>query len=124
MSNNNKPLLLENFTRYPTVQMSPQLYRSGTLGGYLGEVDQNAEYHDSAARLEQLMALSLTRQTLFLKNRKGSLMRIFLNGEITAQTQDATRQQALICAVPWCETRDARDAQLLIRQGSALRTAM
>ena len=124
MSNNNKPALLENFTRYPTVQMSPQLYRSGTLSGYLGEVDQNAEYHDSAARLEQLMALSLTRQTLFLKNRKGSLMRIFLNGEITAQTQDATRQQALICAVPWCETGNARDAQLLIRQGSALRAAM
>lgn len=124
ISNNNKPSLLENFTRYPTVQMSSQLYRSGTLSGYLGEVDQNAEYHDSAARMEQLMALSLTRQTLFLKNRKGSLMRIFLNGEITAQTQDATRQQALICAVPWCETGNARDAQLLIRQGSALRAAM
>ena len=122
VSNNNRPTLLGNFTRYPTVQMVPQLYQSGELSGYIGEVGANAEYSDTLAKRDALFALALTQNTLFLKNRKGELMRVFASAEITCETQDNTRQQALICAVPWAETGSAEGAQILIRQGDALWT--
>ena len=122
VSNNNRPTLLENFTRYPTVQMVPQLYQSGELSGYIGEVGANAEYSDTLAKRDALFALALTQNTLFLKNRKGEVLRVFVNAEITCETQDNTRQQALICAVPWAETGSAEGAQILIRQGDALWT--
>ncbi len=122
VSNNNQPTLLKNFTKYPTVQMAPQLYKSGTLSGYIGEVGANAEYSDTLAKRDALFALALTQNTLFLKNRKGEVLEVFISGEITSETQDETRQQALICAVPWAETGSAEGAQILIRQGDALWT--
>lgn len=120
VSNNNKPNLLENFTRYPTMQMDPANYQSGTLNGYLGRVGAGAEYSDTLARRDELFALPLSGKQLFLKSRKGDLLKIAVNGSITAQVQDNTRQQAMICAVPWVETGSAEGAQLVIRQGDAL----
>lgn len=120
VSNNNKPNLLENFTRYPTMQMDPANYQSGTLNGYLGHVGADAEYTDTLSRRDELFALPLSGKQLFLKNRKGDVLKIAVNGSITAQMQDNTRQQALICAVPWVETGSAEGAQLVIRQGDAL----
>lgn len=120
VSNNNKPNLLENFTRYPTMQMNPANYQSGTLNGYLGRVGAGAEYSDTLARRDELFALPLSGKQLFLKSRKGDVLKIAVNGSITAQVQDNTRQQAMICAVPWVETGSAEGAQLVIRQGDAL----
>lgn len=120
VKNGNRPGLLENFTRYPTVQASPSNYQNGTLSGYLGHVGENHAYVDSIGERDALFALSTTGNALFLKDRKGDLLRIAISGEITAQTQDATRQQALICSVPWVETGAAGDAQIFIREGSPL----
>nr|DAJ71657.1 MAG TPA: hypothetical protein [Caudoviricetes sp.] len=120
VSNNNKPNLLENFTRYPTMQMDPANYQSGTLNGYLGRVGAGAEYSDTLARRDELFALPLSGKQLFLKSRKGDVLKIAVNGSITAQVQDNTRQQAMICAVPWVETGSAEGTQLVIRKGDAL----
>lgn len=117
VSNNNEPNLLKNFTRYPTMQMDPANYQSGTLSGYLGHVGADAEYSDTLARRDELFALPLSGKQLFLKSRKGDVLKIAVNGRITAQVQDNTRQQAMICAVPWVETGSAEGAQLVVRQG-------
>lgn len=118
--NNNAPTLLANFTRYPTVQRTPQRYMSGTLNGYLGDVDADGNYRDTLERRDALFALAQSDKTLFLKNRKGDLIRITISGQISAKTQDATRQQALICSVPWAETGDVKNTGIFIRKGDAL----
>lgn len=120
VGNNNTPGLLENFTRYPTVQITPQRYMSGTLSGYLGSVGADGAYSDSIAQRDALFALAQTDGTLFLKNRKGDLLRVSISGQITCKTQDATRQQALVCAVPWAETGSAEEAGIFIRKEDAL----
>ena len=117
---NNKPELLENFTHYPTVQVTPQRYMSGTLSGYLGSVDADGAYSDSLVQRNALFALAQTDGTLFLKNRKGDLLRVSISGQISCRTQDATRQQALICAVPWAETGSAEEVGIFIRKEDAL----
>ena len=118
--NNYTPNLLANFTRYPTVQQTPQRYMSGTLSGYLGDVDADGNYRDTLERRNALFALAQSDKTLFLKNRKGDLIRITISGQISAKTQDATRQQALICSVPWAETGDVKNTGIFIRKGDAL----
>lgn len=120
IGNNNAPNLLANFTRYPMIQQTPQRYMSGTLAGCLGSVDSEGNYKDTIERRDALLALSQTTKTLFLKNRKGDLLQIFVCGQITFKTQDATRQQLLTCSVPWAETGDAKDTSIFIRKGDAL----
>lgn len=118
--NNYTPNLLANFTRHPTVQQTPQRYMSGTLSGYLGDVDADGNYRDTLERRDALFALAQSDKTLFLKNRKGDLIRITISEQISAKTQDATRQQALICSVPWAETGDVKNTGIFIRKGDAL----
>lgn len=120
VGNNNTPELLENFTHYPTVQVTPQRYMSGTLSGYLGSVDADGAYSDSLVQRNALFALAQTDGTLFLKNRKGDLLRVSISGQISCRTQDATRQQALICAAPWAETGSAEEVGIFIRKEDAL----
>lgn len=120
IGNNNAPTLLANFTRYPTVQQTSQRYMSGTLSGYLGDVDADGNYRDTLDRRDALFALAQSDKALFLKNRKGDLLRITISGQISVKTQDATRQQALICSVPWAETGDVKNTSIFIRKGDAL----
>ena len=120
IGNNNIPNALNNFTRYPTIQMSPANYQSGKLSGYIGSVGRDGEYRDDIATRDAIYALSTTGRTLFLKNRKGDFLRVFLNGAVAMDTQDATRQQAQIASVPWVETGGTKDTRLIITREDGL----
>lgn len=120
IGNNNIPNALNNFTRYPTIQMAPANYQSGKLSGYIGSVGRDGEYHDDIATRDAIYALSTTKRTLFLKNRKGDLLKIFLNGAVAMDTQDSTRQQAQIASVPWVETGSTEGTRLVITKEDGL----
>lgn len=120
VNNGNKPNVANNFTRYPTVQMSPTNYMSGTLSGYIGSVGDDHEYHDTKRDRDGLFALSTTKNALFLKNRKGDLARIRISGNVSVNTQDATKAQAQIAAVPWVESGSGAEAQIYLTKNDAL----
>ena len=101
--NNNSPGILDNFTPYPTVQLSTANYRSGTLSGYIGYVGGGAEYMEKDDLRMELYALSTTGNALFLKNRKGDLIQIRIAGEVSVSTLDASQQQAQTASIPWVE---------------------
>jgi hypothetical protein len=106
MSNNNQPNVMNNFTPYPKVQLAPQNYKSGTLSGLIGTVDWSSgqpQYMDSLALRDAIMALPTSANPLFLKNRKGDLIRIRISGPISMQTADATREQMQNASIPWVE---------------------
>lgn len=120
ISNNNNPAVLNNFTRYPTVQLSASNWQSGTLESLIGIVDfaggQNA-YSDTIELRDKIYALSTTRNTLFLKNRKGDLLKIRISGPITMETSDNTREQAIKMHLPWAEIGPADGAVLTCLPG-------
>lgn len=120
IGNNNIPNALNNFTRYPTIQMAPANYQSGKLSGYIGSVGKDGEYRDDIATRDAIYALSVTTRALFLKNRKGDLLRIFLNGAVAMDTQDSTWQQAQIASVPWVETGSTDGTRLAITKEDGL----
>lgn len=120
VSNNNTPNAMNNFTKYPTIQLSPANYKSGKLSGYIGAVQSNGEYADTRETRDAIFALSIWDGALFLKNRKGDLWRVAPNGAIAMDTQDNTRQQAQIAAVPWVEIGDSNNVRISIPQSSGL----
>ena len=115
VSNNNAPNILQNFTPYPKVQLAPQNYKSGSLTALIGAVDWSSgqpEYVDSTALRDRIFALSVTQNPLFLKTRKGELIRIRVSGSISMQTNDATREQTQTMTLPWVETGSAQGVSL------------
>lgn len=111
VTNNNQPGIFKNFTPYPTVMTAPQNYRSGTLQSLIGVI-KDGEYSDTIAARDAIYALSTTTNALFLKNRKGDLLRIRPSGEISMETMDNTRQQAQTVSFPWVEVGDASDVAI------------
>ena len=106
VSNNNTPNVLQNFTAMPTVQPTPQNYKSGTLTALLGKAN-NGEYSgDTLALREALMQLSTTQDTLFLKSGKGDVLTVHINGPISAELMDMVVGQPQSVTVPWIELDD------------------
>ena len=106
MSNNNSPSILQNFTQYPKVQLAPQNYKSGTITGLIGMIDWTSgqpQYVDSIALRDKIFALSLTENPLFLKSRKGDLLKVRVASPIGMQTNDATYEQTQTGSISWVE---------------------
>lgn len=114
--NNNSPGILDNFTPYPTVQLSTVNYRSGTLSGYIGYVGGGAAYMEKDDLRMELYALSTTGNALFLKNRKGDLIQIRIAGEVSINTMDDTRQQAQTASIPWVEIGSTDGNRIVITE--------
>lgn len=114
--NNNSPGILDNFTSYPTVQLSTVNYRSGTLSGYIGYVGGGAAYMEKDDLRMELYALSTTGNTLFLKNRKGDLIQIRIAGEVSISTLDASQQQAQTASIPWVEIGSTEGKRIVITE--------
>lgn len=112
ISNNNTPNMLENFTPYPLAQLKSANYKSGTLTGLIGQVS-GGEYSDTLRQRDALMALSLTEHPLFLKNRKGDVLRVRVSGPVTVETMDNTAEQAQTAAISWTETGSAEGVSIL-----------
>ena len=115
MSNNNSPGILQNFTPYPKIQLSQQNYKASTLSGLIGAVrwtNGQPEYIDTLALRDALFALSVTQNPLFLKSRKGDLIRVRIAGAISMQTYDSTQEQMQEASIPWVEIGSAKGVSL------------
>lgn len=114
-SNNNKPSIFENFTRYPTVQLSAANYKSGQLTSLIGKIDyaggQNA-YSDTVELADAIFALSTSMKTMFLKTRKGEILRVRPSADLRMATGDNEREQSQTLTFPWVETGSAENISI------------
>lgn len=116
MSNNNSPNVMHNFTPYPTVQLAPQNYKSGSLTSLIGAFkveDGDLKYYDSRELRDAIFGLSVSSNDLFLKTRKGDVLCVRLSRDISMATMDDTREQALEASISWVEVDEADKAHLL-----------
>jgi len=123
MTNNNTPGLQQNFTQYPTIQLSPQNYKSATLSGLIGSVNWingQPEYADTIASRDAIQALSVSQNPMFLKNRKGDLFRIKISGAIGISTDDSSIEQMQSASVPWSEVGSAAEVSLYSLQNRGI----
>lgn len=118
ISNNNSPNVALNFTKYPTVQTVPQNFKSGALQSLIGAVTLNTntgamEYADSLALRDSIYNLSTTTNPLFLKNTKGDLLKIKINGAIEMETSDNTRELMQTMELPWVEVGSTKGISII-----------
>ena len=113
VSNNNEPTLQVNFTRYPNRQPISTLYKTGSLKSYIGKVSAMNEYSDSLTRQDEIMAISTSRLTKFLKNRKGEVLMVETASSITMETMDESTVQPLRMALNWVEVGDSASAMIV-----------
>lgn len=104
ISNNNSPTVQKNFTRYPNWQPASQLYKTGSLKALIGSIDPSTNlYSDTQEYADEIQALSLNLNPMFLKDRKGSVLMIRPNGPITTAVEDAYPNQQVTMSFPWIE---------------------
>ena len=114
LSNNNNPTVSQNFTRYPTRQVSSSNYKTGSLTSYIGRVDmQKNVYRDSIPIAEQLFNLSTNTNPKFLKDRKGNLWKVETQAPISVDIGDNYAEQPYEMTVDWMETGDASDVVII-----------
>lgn len=114
VSNGNNPNLLENFTRYPLRQAVPQNYHSGVLTTLIGAVDYTRNnYSDTWSLAEKIQALSLSQNTLFLKDMKGAMWMIHTNGPISMSVDDKSYAQPIQMNFPWVEVGSAEGLSIV-----------
>ena len=123
VGNNNSPFISQNFTQYPTVQMSPVNWKSGSLESFIGYVDytngQNT-YSDTIMLRDAIYKLSTSTNPLFLKNRKGDLLSVRISAEISMETLDNTKEQAQTVSIPWVEIGTTSGVSITVNPGEAL----
>lgn len=108
VSNGNNPNILENFTRYPLRQGVPQNYASGVLTTLIGAVDYGRNsYSDTWDLANRIQSLSLSQNTLFLKDMKGAIWMIHTNGPISMSVDDKAYAQPIQMSFPWVEIGSA-----------------
>lgn len=106
-TNQNQPVLLDNFTKYPLWQPASPAARTGTLVALLGRF-LNGEYiGDTAADMDALFALSSSVNPLFYRDIKGNLYMVRLSGPISQTIDNRTGKLAVSVSVPWVEVGDA-----------------
>lgn len=114
VSNGNNPNILENFTRYPLRQSVPQNYQSGVLTTLIGAVDYGRNrYSDTWDLAHRIQALSLSQNTLFLKDMKGAMWMIHTNGPISMSVDDKSYAQPIQMSFPWIEVGSANNLSIV-----------
>ena len=104
ISNNNNPLIFQNFTQYPGRQPVPQLYKSGTLTALIGSLNQSqTAYEDSWDLADELSALSLSMNPKFLRDMKGAIWQVETAAAISTQVSHSSYAQPISISIPWVE---------------------
>lgn len=115
-TNNSKSSILDTYTGYPAYQQSSNIYRSGRLTAYVGKIDPstNAYVNDTSDYVDEIMRLSISRYTLFLRDIKGNFRQVKINGSITQKTQSQWPNQASNITIPWVEVADASSVNVVL----------
>lgn len=101
--NGASPGVYNNFTPYPIVMRDVTNRHSGTLSGLIGSLDGPGEYRDMNSIRDAIRALSASKNTLFLRSRRGDVFKVAIAGEITMTTEDNSPKQQISASIPWVE---------------------
>jgi hypothetical protein len=97
------PGVYNNFTPYPVVMRDVTNRHSGTLSGLIGDISSPGEYTDRNEIRDALRNLSGTKNTLFLRSRRGDLFKVAVSGEISTAVDDNSPKQQITASIPWVE---------------------
>lgn len=121
-SNNSKNTVFDTFTGYPAYQQSSNLYRTGKLTAFIGKIDRTTNQYvgDTSDYLDEIMTLTTSNLTMFIRDRKGNFREIKINGSVSTRVQSSWANQASTITIPWVEVADASDANVILTNTDGL----
>lgn len=104
MNNNASVSVLQNFTKYPTIQHGTANYWSGGLSalcGYISCVDGG--YTQTPNMIEELKKLTSDTRRKFLKDIDGNIWEVKITSPISITSEDGLAQLVKTVKVSWTE---------------------
>lgn len=122
VSNNNKSAKQDTFTHYPAYQRSNSLYRTGKLTALIGKIDPstNQYVNDTSDYADEIMRLSVSDMTLFMRDRKGNFRLVQIDGAMSQRIKDPWPNQAVTVTIPWVEVGDTSQMSVILDNSDAL----
>lgn len=104
MNNNAVVNVIQNFTKYPTVQYGTSNYWTGGLTALCGFISCNdTEYIQTPNMIKELKSLTSDNRRKFLKDMDGNIYEVKITSPITISTMDDTLERAKTVKISWTE---------------------
>lgn len=121
-NNNSKTTTQDTFNGYPAIQRSSNQYRSGQLTALIGKIDPftNQYINDHSDYSDELMALSTSNMTLFLRDRRGAFRMVTIKGAIKQKIDAKLPTQSASITIPWVEVAPAEQISVILTNQDSL----
>lgn len=114
MSNNAVVSVLQNFTKYPTIQYGTGNYWSGGLSalcGYVSCVD--GRYVQTPNMIEELKKLTSDTRRKFLKDIDGNIWEVKITSPVSIAPEDKTFQSIKTSKISWTEVGEVSGISII-----------
>ena len=114
MQNNAQISVIQNFTKYPTLQHGTSNYWGGSLSSLCGFVSCNhVDYVQNVNMIQELKSLSSDTRRKFLKDMDGNLWEVDISSPINISTNNATIERVKTLKFSWVEVGDAEGVSII-----------
>lgn len=120
MSNNAVVSVLQNFTKYPTVQYGTANYWSGGLSalcGYISCFDNS--YVQTPNMIEELKSLTSDTRRKFLKDIEGNIWEVKITSPVNITTDDNIAQAVKTAKISWTEVGETSGISIINNPNAA-----
>ena len=114
MSNNASVSVLQNFTKYPTVQYGTSNYWSGGLSalcGYISCID--GSYIQTPNMIDELKKLTSDTRRKFLKDIDGNIWEVKITEPVSIISTYTSLQSAKTAKISWAEVGEASGISII-----------
>ena len=113
-NNNAVVSVIQNFTKYPTIQYGMSNYWSSDLTSLCGFISCNdVDYVQTPNMIEELKALTSDTRRKFLKDIDGNVWEVKITAPVSISTDDQTLQRVKTAKVSWTEVGDAKGISII-----------
>lgn len=114
MNNNAQISIVQNFTKYPTIQYGASNYWSGSLSSLCGFISSNCEdYIQNVNMIDELKSISSDTRKKFLKDIDGNLWEVDISAPINISTEYMALQTIKTLKLSWAEVGDADGVSII-----------
>ena len=114
MNNNAQISIVQNFTKYPTVQYGSSNYWSGSLSSLCGFISANCtDYVQTINMVDELKSITSDTRKKFLKDIDGNIWEVDVSEPITISTENMALQSLKTLDLSWVETGSADGVSII-----------
>ena len=114
MNNNAIVSIIQNFTKYPTVQYGMSNYWSGGLTALCGFISCNdVDYIQTPNMIKELKALTSDTRRKFLKDIDGNIYEVKITAPINISTDDKTLERIKTIKLQWTEVGEVSGISII-----------